>query len=92
MLFFTLHQSEGHLDEKFVFLSLLRHVLTVYDVDLALVWNLTLKEKGKLSPGTLVDVCTFIQITFKMVFALSLFLKSDAMLIALHKTTPLAKL
>jgi hypothetical protein len=43
-------------------------VLTVYDVDLALVWNLTLKEKGKLPSGTLVDVCAFIQITFKMFF------------------------
>jgi hypothetical protein len=31
--------------------SLERHLLAVYDVDLALVWNLTLKEKGETVSG-----------------------------------------
>ena len=53
MLFFTLQikAKVTSMKKNCFSQSLERHVLTVYDVDLALVWNLTLKEKGETVSG-----------------------------------------
>jgi hypothetical protein len=93
MLFFTLQikAKVTSMKKNCFSKSLERHVLTVYDVDLA--WNLTIKEKGNcLRVHWWMSVPSFKSLS-KCFFALSLFLKRDTILIALiHKTTPLTKL
>lgn len=62
------NKSEGHLDEKFVFLRVLNGMCWLFTMLTLPLYGILCNKKRETVSGYTGDVCAFIQITFKMFF------------------------